>query len=392
MLENTLSGIQITNFGLVCALIGLSLFMLAQSWFRQDEYHAQFLVLFYLSNLMSQLDELVGMVELWKEYPWLTNLYIPALYVFAPACYLYVKSITTPLTPTCSWWKNIHWSGFIVALIFCTPYFFLEQSIKLDRLIAPAGTLEHLHFITLGPKIALIGFVPFSLFYLVLVVKRLPEHLNNIKSYFSNIQDKDLSWLRWSIMVLFLALLVSAFQLFLPSSVTEQAFLKLISLTFEFGWIAAFSILAIKQKTIYQSTKEIGLVLESSKLKEPVKYSRSQISEEDSLRIQHKLINAMEVEFLYRDSNLTLRSLSDATGISENRISQVFTTKIQLGFYDFVNSWRIKDACIKMKKTNDTILDIAYAVGFNSRSTFNTAFKKHTGQTPSKYRNLLGSS
>jgi len=58
-------------------------------------------------------------------------------------------------------------------------------------------------------------------------------------------------------------------------------------------------------------------------------------------------------------------------------------------FFDFVNEYRIKKAMEIFKNTTDeklTVLEVLYEVGFNSKSSFNTAFKKFTGTTPSEYR------
>ncbi|MNY70445.1 Melibiose operon regulatory protein [compost metagenome] len=66
----------------------------------------------------------------------------------------------------------------------------------------------------------------------------------------------------------------------------------------------------------------------------------------------------------------------------------------QLGqhFYDFVNTYRIENAKEILKdssKSKVTILEILYEVGFNSKSSFNSAFRKHTGNTPTEYRKSL---
>lgn len=106
-------------------------------------------------------------------------------------------------------------------------------------------------------------------------------------------------------------------------------------------------------------------------------------------RIALKLKKAMEEDKLQLNPSLTLRKLSDMTGIAENNISQVLNMKIGMGYYDFINYWRIQSACEKLKQSNNSLLDITYAVGFNSRSTFNLAFKKHTGKTPSEYRKTV---
>jgi AraC-like DNA-binding protein len=87
---------------------------------------------------------------------------------------------------------------------------------------------------------------------------------------------------------------------------------------------------------------------------------------------------------------LSLRSLSDHTNISTNYISQVINQKTDSHFFDYINRFRIDAAKeqLAMKDEKTTVLDIAYNVGFNSKSTFNTAFKRHTDLTPTEYRKL----
>jgi AraC-like DNA-binding protein len=383
---------SLAHLSLNSATIGLSIFILIQSFTRINQQHVKFLVLLYFFNLANQLDDWYEFSEMWRIIPELTNAYIPFLFGIAPSFYLYVKQLTAPintekLTPHLNkiipWYW--HYTGIIVAIVFCLPYFFLNTELKLERLLAPTGTLEHLGIFTLSPSFALFAVIPFSLCYLILIIRLLDNHLGNIKYYFSNIENKDLSWLRWSIILLCCVLVISTIQLFLPSSISERWIPRSASLAFEFIWLTVFATLAIKQKVIYKQDKEFRDIKES-KVQESIKYSRSKINEADMNRIEIKLIKAMEQDNLQSDPSLTLRKLSDTTGVSENRISQVLNLRIGMGFYDFVNYWRIKNACERLKTTNESLLDITYSVGFNSRSTFNLAFKKHTGETPSGYR------
>ena len=71
------------------------------------------------------------------------------------------------------------------------------------------------------------------------------------------------------------------------------------------------------------------------------------------------------------------------------QLSQVINTSLGQNFYNLINSYRVEEAKQQLSasdKQNQTILAIAYDVGFNSKSVFNKAFKKFTGTTPSKYR------
>lgn len=393
----------LSHFALISASITLCVFLLMLFWTRRQEVQIPFLAIFYGANLIDSLDELFWISNSWLHWPQLTNLYIPFLFAMAPAMYRYtqVLSDSTRQPPS---WPSKHWLGCVLAGLLCLPYYLLDPATKLARLKAAPGSLEHLHLITLGPSIALAALLPFSMIYLGLCLRLLRRHLRRIKAFFSNIEDKDLSWLRWSILLLLLGFGVSAVQLLSPSRISESGPMRDVFLGFGLLWLMVFGVLSIQQQAVRGAVDSDQAALpepamaaahsDDGAAHEPAegveKYQRSQLSHDDAERIQRKLIQAMEEQQLQLDANLTLRKLADATGISENRISQVLNTRMQQGFYDFVNSWRIRQACVEMQRSSRSILEIAYGAGFNSRSTFNQAFKKHTGQTPSAYRRSIG--
>ncbi|MCK5455567.1 MAG: AraC family transcriptional regulator, partial [Melioribacteraceae bacterium] len=73
---------------------------------------------------------------------------------------------------------------------------------------------------------------------------------------------------------------------------------------------------------------------------------------------------------------------------------EVINTKTGMNFFDFINRYRIEEVkkeIIKPENDNLTLLAVAMDVGFNSKSSFNTLFKKYVGLTPSKYRDSLKS-
>ena len=91
----------------------------------------------------------------------------------------------------------------------------------------------------------------------------------------------------------------------------------------------------------------------------------------------------------YLESDLTLLKLSQQIGISTHNLSQVINEKLDMNFYDFVNKHRVEEAkrlLIDPAKQPLTILAIAEEAGFNSKTTFNSCFKKFTSTTPSEYK------
>jgi AraC-like DNA-binding protein len=105
-----------------------------------------------------------------------------------------------------------------------------------------------------------------------------------------------------------------------------------------------------------------------------------------------KLKKYMIEEKPFLNPSLTIQDISNAIGIPVRDLSLLINHKLEQHFYDFVNTYRVENAMDILKdvtKNKVTILEILYHVGFNSKSSFNTAFKKHTGNTPTSYRKSL---
>jgi AraC-like DNA-binding protein len=86
--------------------------------------------------------------------------------------------------------------------------------------------------------------------------------------------------------------------------------------------------------------------------------------------------------------NLSLDLLSEKLGLNKFYISHLFGEKMGISFNDYVNYLRIRAACSFLRHTAHSIGEIAAEVGFNSARTFNRAFIKFFGMTPSEYRNI----
>ncbi|MFH6969712.1 helix-turn-helix domain-containing protein [Flavobacterium sp. FlaQc-28] len=105
-----------------------------------------------------------------------------------------------------------------------------------------------------------------------------------------------------------------------------------------------------------------------------------------------KLQQYMNEEKPFLNPSLTIQDVSNDTQIPVRDLSLLINHKLEQHFYDFINAYRIENAKNILKdvaKSKVTILEILYEVGFNSKSSFNTAFKKHTGFTPTDFRKAL---
>ncbi|WP_289644520.1 helix-turn-helix domain-containing protein [Maribacter aestuarii] len=104
-----------------------------------------------------------------------------------------------------------------------------------------------------------------------------------------------------------------------------------------------------------------------------------------------KVRSYMSAEKPFLEPSLTINELADYVQLPTKDLSIIINHKMGQHFFDFVNEFRISEAKKLLKnpdKKEYTVLEILYEVGFNSKSSFNTAFKKNTGLTPTAYRKL----
>jgi AraC-like DNA-binding protein len=101
-----------------------------------------------------------------------------------------------------------------------------------------------------------------------------------------------------------------------------------------------------------------------------------------------QLCNLILEKKLYKNANLKIGDLSEEMKFSTRNISALISTFYEGNFYDFINFYRIEEAkkLLVDSETQMTILAILYEAGFNSKSVFNSVFKKTVGETPSSYR------
>jgi AraC-like DNA-binding protein len=119
------------------------------------------------------------------------------------------------------------------------------------------------------------------------------------------------------------------------------------------------------------------------------KYAKSGLDVHHIENYKKKLVTLMEEEKVFLDCDMTLPKLAAMVDCSINHLSQVVNSGLNMSFFDFLNSYRINEAksiLIRQDSLSQSILDVSFAVGFNSNSAFYAAFKKATGQTPAQFR------
>ena len=103
---------------------------------------------------------------------------------------------------------------------------------------------------------------------------------------------------------------------------------------------------------------------------------------------KEKLSLLMKEHELFKNPKLTLQDVAEQMNLTTKTVSTIVNTAFGMNFNDFVNSYRVEEVKEKMKKgehQKNTLLGLALDAGFNSKATFNRAFKKHTSLSPKEF-------
>lgn len=102
--------------------------------------------------------------------------------------------------------------------------------------------------------------------------------------------------------------------------------------------------------------------------------------------VHRRLIELFENEALHHDTELNLRRLARRLGLPDRRVSRAVNRLEKMSVSQFVNTYRIRDACEMLVNTDQTILQISLSSGFLTKSNFNREFLRVTAQTPTQWR------
>ncbi len=342
-----------------------------------------------LVKILSNTNEILS-------YPHLIRTYRPIFILVCSVIYFYCKALTTPGF-TFTYKDGLHLVPFGVYTLIMLPFFFSEPAIKIASLSLQPFTLSWV--------IERSFFVMVFFFYVGFSYRTIRNHQQHIQDIFSNLERVKLDWLR-NLLLAFGAIWVTALLRFLTAYGKvgyENKFLVplLLCLTiFLIGWYALrqpeiFSDRWDKlmrendRNSIHLVSMENNLQEQPDRFKQRPKCKYSSVNERDIARHKENLITYLEREKPYTDNDLKVQDLASHLGIPTYQLSQIINTELHRNFYDLINSYRIEEAKRRLTDPANqhfTILAIAYDVGFNSKSVFNTAFKKYTDMTPSQYK------
>lgn len=228
------------------------------------------------------------------------------------------------------------------------------------------------------------------LLYILLSIRCLKKYREGIENKFSNIDEINLSWIKTLLIGVSLVYL-SFLAIFVVLSI-----LKLTDLYFELiSVIVSISIYCIAYYIILNARLFDNVNnVQKNTIEVKTKYENSPLTNGD-IKLYWKELNLlMTREKLYRTHGLKISELAKLLDIPSQYVSQVISVNTDSSFYDFINRFRVEEIKLKIESgehLTSTLLAISHDAGFNSKTTFNTVFKRLTGSTPTQFINKLGS-
>jgi AraC-like DNA-binding protein len=297
-------------------------------------------------------------------------------FIIAPALYLSILHFTSP-DKVLKRREYLHFipfglfAGYIIALNTGHQSFHLPAAVgrALALLMAVAVQVQ-------------------LLVYWVLAWAKLNRHQNNIRLINSNTEAVNLNWLRYMLTgIAFIIVTWFAAQLL------QMHWVAVITPTLYLAGTLFMGYYLLAQKEVYPfdepELEEIAEVIkpESNPLKQ-------RLTPEQSAPLKTRLEHLMQTEKVYLDNELSLPQLAKEMGMSTHDLSYLLNEGFGTSFFRFVNTYRVEEAkqlMLSEKHRHLNLLGIAFSAGFNSKTTFNTAFKKETGLSPSEFMRGKGS-
>jgi AraC-like DNA-binding protein len=303
-------------------------------------------------------------------FPHLSRLHQPFVFLAAPLLFLYIRELTSRER---RFEKKdfLHFIPFVLCLIYLLPYYLKSSGAKIQILVSEyvQPTLGQWYYVRSAVLITQ------ALVYLVLIAANIVKYSRSVKQRKSPSDKAVLFEVRF--FVIATALLWCAVVLRYAIATMPNLLVPLGAslLIYGMGYLKM-------RRPVVESPERDELSVK--------KYEKSTLTAERAERYLDRLVNFMEKEKPFTDGDLTIQKLAEKLSIPANHLSQTINERLGQTFSDFVNSYRVEAAKRKLLDPafrHLSVLGIAEEVGFNSKSSFNSVFKKHTNMTPSEFRN-----
>jgi len=354
--------------------VGLAFFLCLLLVTKRNKSTADILLATWL--LLNTLHLLFFYLDRTRQYPQFLGAAMPLPLVHGPFLYAYTRALTNRALPTKV--LMLHFLPALVVLVWMIPFLLLttaEKQVVFDNRGVGYETFNTIRY----SAVVLSGIL-----YVILSSLVLQRHRRSIAEEFSYTEKINLAWLQYLIYwigAIWLGVLLSNETMIFSTAVLFMVFV---------GYFG------IRQTSIFHvGIAQTGSVPGTERAEaephvtaEKRKYEKSGLTVEASQSLHLSLINLMESEKVFRESELSLTELAARLNTPPNYLSQVINEREGKTFYDYINTLRIEEfkrLAAGPDSRRYTLLGLAQECGFNSKSSFNRYFKKVTGTSPSQF-------
>jgi AraC-like DNA-binding protein len=252
--------------------------------------------------------------------------------------------------------------------------------------------------------VMLVLVTPHMLIYTLMCWRPIRRYESRAKDNFSDLEHGNLRWLKRLCIGMLILLLL---DVFLPGflqwmawnngGIDRAALMRMCLLLYTV--FLAYSALGqppFMYKATVQAdevlvlrTKEIDPLLAAEESEQVEKYARSGLRDDSAQYYVEKLRALMRDQKTYLDCNLTLRTLASLLKLRPHLLSQILNEQLGKSFFDYINEHRVayaKELLTANASAAMSVLDVAFASGYNNKVSFYNAFKRYVGMTPTRYR------
>ncbi len=368
-LINSLSSIVIFQ------LLLLAVFILSIRKVPQTKISNTLLGIFLLILAINVADGLMVYNGFYQKFPSLAHWEDGFVFLIGPLLYFYTKSVV---------YRDFRFQ--LKHTIHAIPFFVVTALYQYVYQQQPENFQEsiqsHIREQTLPLEFyaAMVIVYAHIFIYLYYGYRHILFYHAKIREKFSNTEKVNLNWLVLMLNAFGIILLVSLASTFIPLT-SFGAYLKvgvIVVIVLILVFVTGIIWQAMRQGEPFSDVEE-----------KPEKYSRSNLLPAERRGAMEKLDLIMRQEKYFREPDITLDLVAQKIGITPKKLSQIINEDYRQNFFDFINTLRIEEAQRRMRDNTDrktTVLEIMFECGFNSKSSFNTLFKKKTGVTPSAYK------
>lgn len=278
-----------------------------------------------------------------------------------------------------------------------------------DKLALADGTLRPATFHHVAMALGLLGFVLLWIGQMLVslhqIARRLTVHRQRMRDLLSDVAAVDLRWIDGFGAFIGTGILLAVADNLSGIMLGRELLDSTTGALFEAAVIVGLALFGLTQKSavpdfgseieqpqfelLHDGSADVAADDRSSSALQSghdAKYARSSLTAEDCRTIIAQLDKVMTRQEPWRDPFLNLKMLSEQVATKPYYVTQALNTVLERNFYDYVNGWRARAAAVALQASDASVLSICEDVGFNSKSTFNSAFRKEIGVTPTAYR------